>query len=56
MNTKRQMRGEFEFNRKDFGITFNMTLNPIEDQVKVIVTLKVREQGQEAKQAAPNKN
>jgi polyisoprenoid-binding protein YceI len=51
-----QMRGEFEFNRKDFGITFNMTLNPIEDQVKVIVTLKVREQGQEAKQAAPNKN
>jgi len=51
-----QMRGEFEFNRRDFGITFNMTLNPIEDQVKVIVTLKVREQGQEAKQAAPNKN
>ena len=51
-----QLRGEFEFNRKDFGITFNMTLNPIEDQVKVIVTLKVREQGQEAKQAAPNKN
>jgi polyisoprenoid-binding protein YceI len=51
-----QMRGEFEFSRKDFGITFNMTLNPIEDQVKVIVTLKVREQGQEAKQAAPNKN
>ena len=51
-----QMRGEFEFNRKDFGMTFNMTLNPIEDQVKVIVTLKVREHGQEAKQAAPNKN
>ena len=51
-----QMRGEFEFSRKDFGITFNMTLNPIEDQVKVIVTLKVREQGQEAKQAAPHKN
>ena len=51
-----QMRGEFEFSRKDFGITFNMTLNPIDDQVKVIVTLKVREQGQEAKQAAPNKN
>jgi polyisoprenoid-binding protein YceI len=50
-----QMRGEFEFNRKDFGITYNMTLNPIEDLVKVIVTLKVREQGQEAKQA-PNKN
>jgi polyisoprenoid-binding protein YceI len=51
-----QIRGEFEFNRKDFGITYNMTLNPIEDLVKVIVTLKVREQGQEAKQAAPNKN
>jgi polyisoprenoid-binding protein YceI len=51
-----QLRGEFEFNRKDFGITYNMTLNPIEDLVKVIVTLKVREQGQEAKQAAPNKN
>ena len=44
-----QMRGEFEFNRKDFGITFNMTLNPIEDQVKVIVMLKVREQELEPK-------
>jgi polyisoprenoid-binding protein YceI len=51
-----QLRGEFEFNRKDFGITYNMTLNPIEDLVKVIVTLKVREQGQEAKQTAPSKN
>jgi polyisoprenoid-binding protein YceI len=51
-----QMRGEFEFSRKDFGITYNMTLNPIEDLVKVIVTLKVREQGQEAKQAPVNKN
>ena len=40
-----QLRGEFEFNRKDFGITFNMALNPIEDMVKVIVTMKVREQG-----------
>jgi polyisoprenoid-binding protein YceI len=47
------LRGEFEFNRKDFGITYNMTLNPIEDLVKVIVTLKVREQGQEAR---PSKN
>lgn len=51
-----QMRGEFEFNRKDFGITYNMTLNPIEDLVKVVVTLKVREPEQEAKQAAPKKN
>ena len=42
-----QLRGEFEFNRKDFGMTYNMTLNPIEDLVKVIVTLKVREQGTE---------
>ena len=50
------LRGEFEFNRKDFGITYNMTLNPIEDLVKVIVTLKVREQGQETKQAPPSKN
>ena len=50
------LRGEFEFSRKDFGITFNMTLNPIEDLVKVTVTLKVREQGQEAKPAPPNKN
>lgn len=50
------LRGEFEFSRKDFGITFNMTLNPIEDLVKVIVTLKVREQEQEAKPAPPNKN
>jgi polyisoprenoid-binding protein YceI len=50
------LRGEFEFNRKDFGITYNMTLNPIEDLVKVIVTLKVREQGQEVKQAPPSKN
>ena len=51
-----QMRGEFEFNRKDFGMTFNMTLNPIEDLVKVIVTLKVREQGQEAKEPSQSKN
>jgi polyisoprenoid-binding protein YceI len=50
------LRGEFEFNRKDFGITYNMTLNPIEDLVKVIVTLKVREQGAEATQAPPSKN
>jgi polyisoprenoid-binding protein YceI len=51
-----QMRGEFEFNRKDFGITYNMALNPIEDLVKVIVTLKVREQGQARKEEAPGKN
>jgi len=51
-----QIRGEFEFNRKDFGITFNMALNPIEDLVKVIVTLKVREQGSEPKEASPSKN
>jgi polyisoprenoid-binding protein YceI len=51
-----QMRGEFEFNRKDFGITFNMALNPIEDLVKVIVTLKVREQGSEPKESSPRKN
>lgn len=51
-----QMRGEFEFNRKDFGITFNMALNPIEDLVKVIVTLKLREQRQEPKEPFPGKN
>jgi len=51
-----QMRGEFEFNRKDFGITFNMALNPIEDLVKVIVTLKVRDQGQEPKGPSSTKN
>jgi len=51
-----QMRGEFEFNRKEFGITFNMALNPIEDLVKVIVTLKVREQGQASKEPSPSKN
>ena len=50
------LRGEFEFNRKDFGITFNMALNPIEDLVKVIVTLKVREQGHQTKQPSPAKN
>ena len=50
-----QMRGEFEFNRKDFGITFNMALNPIEDLVKVIVTLKVREQASEPKESSPSK-
>jgi hypothetical protein len=33
-----------------------MTLNPIEDLVKVIVTLKVREQGQEAKEPSQSKN
>lgn len=51
-----QMRGEFEFNRKDFGMTFNMALNPIEDLVKVVVTLKVREQGQEPKGPSSTKN
>lgn len=51
-----QMRGEFEFNRKDFGMTFNMVLNPIEDLVKVIVTLKVREQGHEPKGPSSTKN
>jgi polyisoprenoid-binding protein YceI len=51
-----KLRGEFEFNRKDFGMTYNMTLNPIEDVVKVIVTLKVREQGTEAKSPPPANN
>ncbi len=51
-----QMRGEFEFNRKDFGMTFNMALNPIEDLVKVVVTLKVREQGKEPKGPSSTKN
>jgi polyisoprenoid-binding protein YceI len=53
---KGQMRGEFEFNRKDFGITFNMALNPIEDLVKVVVTLKVREHGKEPKGPSSTKN
>ena len=51
-----QLRGEFEFNRKDFGITFNMALNPIEDMVKVIVTLKVREKELEPKELPSTKN
>ena len=50
-----QLRGEFEFNRKDFGITFNMALNPIEDMVKVIVTLQVREQGPPSKEPSTKK-
>jgi polyisoprenoid-binding protein YceI len=50
-----QLRGEFEFSRKDFGITYNMALNPIEDLVKVIVTLKVRVQGPETKDPPPAK-
>ena len=50
------LRGEFEFNRKDFGMTFNMALNPIEDLVKVIVTLKVHEQKPQAKAPSPAKN
>src|SRR5262245_29590729 len=51
-----RLRGEFEFNRKDFGMTYNMTLNPIEDLVKVLVTLKVREQGTEPKSPPPAKD
>ncbi len=51
-----QMRGEFEFSRKDFGITYNMALNPIEDLVKVIVTLKLREEAQEPKGPPSSKN
>ena len=50
-----QLRGEFEFNRKDFGITFNMALNPIEDMVKVIVTLKARDQGEPPKESSTKK-
>jgi polyisoprenoid-binding protein YceI len=50
-----QLRGEFEFNRKDFGISFNMALNPIEDMVRVIVTLKAREQGQPPKEPSTKK-
>jgi polyisoprenoid-binding protein YceI len=36
-----KLKGECEFNRKDFGITYNMALNPIEDLVKVLVTLTI---------------
>ena len=50
------LQGEFEFSRKEFGMTYNMALNPIEDLVKVIVKLKVREQGPELKGPPSTRN
>ena len=50
------MRGEFDFSRRDFGITYNMVLNPIEDTVKVIVTLKIRGQKPEVSSPSSTKN
>jgi len=34
-NNRGRFRGTFPINRKDFGITFNSNMNPIEDVIKV---------------------
>jgi polyisoprenoid-binding protein YceI len=40
-NNRGRFRGTFPLNRKDFGITFNSNMNPIEDIIKVQFDINV---------------
>ncbi|MCI0660845.1 MAG: YceI family protein [Acidobacteria bacterium] len=42
-NNRGRFRANFEINRRDFGITFNSKMNPIEDIVKVQVDINILE-------------
>jgi len=42
-NNRGRFRANFEINRRDFGITFNSKMNPIEDLVKVQVDINILE-------------
>jgi polyisoprenoid-binding protein YceI len=54
-NNRGRFRAAFEVNRKDFGMTYNSRLNPIEDTVKVQVNIVVqdKEAAERARQARP---
>lgn len=42
-NGRGRFRGEFTLKRSDYGITYNSTMNPIEDEIKVQFNLSVAE-------------
>jgi polyisoprenoid-binding protein YceI len=42
-NNRGRFRSKFELNRKDFGVSYNSALNPIEDIVQVQVEINVLE-------------
>lgn len=57
-NNRGRFRASFPINRKDFGITFNSNMNPIEDIVQVQVDINVldKEATEKARGARPGSN
>jgi len=55
-NNRGRFRANFPINRKDFGITFNSNMNPIEDIVQVQVDINVldKEATEKARAARPS--
>lgn len=49
-NNRGRFRGTFPLNRKDFGITFNSNMNPIEDIIKVQFDINVMDKEAAEKQ------
>ena len=57
-NNRGRFRATFPINRKEFGITFNSNMNPIEDIVQVQVDINVldKEATEKARAARPGSN
>jgi len=57
-NNRGRFRCSFTINRKDFGMTYNSNMNPIEDIVQVQVDINVldKEATEKARAARPNSN
>ena len=57
-NDRGRFRATFPINRKDFGITYNSSMNPIEDVVQVQVDVNVldKEATEKARAARPRSN
>jgi polyisoprenoid-binding protein YceI len=55
-NNRGRFRTTFSINRRDFGISYNSTMNPIEDMVQVMVDINVldKEATEKARAARPN--
>jgi polyisoprenoid-binding protein YceI len=57
-NNRGRFRATFPINRKDFGMTYNSNMNPIEDVVQAQVDINVldKEATEKARAARPNSN
>jgi polyisoprenoid-binding protein YceI len=52
-NGQGTLKGEYNIDRLDYGITHNMFMNPIEDMVKVSLDLKIQQKPAAASAATP---